>query len=76
MQLDPYLITSCESKATGQHIHKIKNMIAAYRSAYNLALDCGDDYSVSLFLEAESQLINFLNQRKMEEAKDEYQSLD
>lgn len=73
MILDLFLISQAESLANGRYAHKVKNMIAAYRAAYDFALASGSDADVALFKEAQKDLRQFINRRRAEKIDpDEY----
>lgn len=71
MFLDSFLISSAESLAGGADIHHLANMIAAYKGAYYMALDSGLSQDISLFEEAEKELIAFIAKKKVESVDDD-----
>ena len=75
MYLDTFLIAQAESLANGRYIHKVQNMVAAYRSAYELAIDENPAH-VAIFLIAQKDLRKFINQRRLEKTDVSEYALD
>jgi hypothetical protein len=75
MFLDLFLISQAESLANGRYIHKVKNMVAAYRTAYELSLDGSPEY-IEIFEEAQKNLQQFINRRKSEKTDPDDYDLD
>jgi hypothetical protein len=74
MFLDLFLISQAEALANGRYIHKVKNMVAAYHMAYELALASGTDEDVEMFKQTQKDLRKFINRRKVEKVDpDEYE---
>lgn len=73
MILDTFLIAQAEMLANGRYVHKVQNMVAAYRVAYELALDSGCQEDVDIFLAAQKEIRQFINRRKVDKTDlDEY----
>jgi hypothetical protein len=64
MTLDKSLISEAEGLATGTHVHKVANMVAAYKMAYGFAVDNGDQISIDLFKDCEKDLRKFVAPRR------------
>jgi len=76
MHLDLFLISQAESLANGRYTHRVSNMVAAYRMAYDLALASGTDEDVLLFKETQKDLRKFINKRKVEKTDPDEYDLD
>jgi hypothetical protein len=66
MIYDTYLVSQAEALADGRHAHIVANMVAAYKGAYQMALDAGTDFNVDLFNRAERELVMFVAIKKSE----------
>lgn len=76
MYIDENLIAQAELLATGRYVHKVANLVAAYRTAYSLAKFTKDIHDIEIFHETQKDLRIFINRRRVEKIDPDEYDLD
>jgi len=76
MFFDLFLIAQAEALSNGRYIHRVADLVAAYRAAYNFALDSGLKYDIDTFNLAQQDLRKFVSERRAEKIQPDEYDLD